>query len=82
MAYEMRPNTGSLFKNKRKEQPNHPDYAGTVLVGGVEYFLNGWLKQTQAGEKFFSLSLREKNPPAEASRPVQQQVDDSDEIPF
>lgn len=61
MAYELRNNSGSLFRNKRKEQENHPDSTGTVMVEGVEYFINGWTKTTQGGEKWVSLSFRRKD---------------------
>lgn len=60
MAYELRNNSGSLFRNKRKEQENHPDSTGTVMVAGVEYFINGWTKVTKDGDKFVSLSFKPK----------------------
>lgn len=61
MAYELRNNSGSLFRNKRKEQENHPDSTGTVMVEGVEYFINGWTKVTKDGEKWVSLSFKRKD---------------------
>lgn len=69
MAYELKDGQGSLFRNERKEQDNHPDYAGSIMVGGVEYWLNGWLK-TGAKGKFFSLSVKPKQPRQE-SKPAQ-----------
>lgn len=65
MAYELRDNSGSLFKNKRKEQENHPDSTGTVMVEGVEYFINGWTKVTKDGEKWVSLSFKRKDKQSE-----------------
>lgn len=50
---------GVLFKNDRKEQDNHPDYKGSINVGGVEFWLSAWIKQGEKG-KFMSLSVKPK----------------------
>lgn len=88
MPYEQRDMSGSLFKNDRKEQSNHPDYTGTVMVAGVTYQLAAWIKTAKSGSKFMSLSVKPKEQVrAEAQRPAQQPrrpaADDlNDEIPF
>ncbi len=41
---EKRDNSGILFKNDRKQQDNHADYQGTCMIGGIEYYMNAWLK--------------------------------------
>ena len=87
MAYEQRDNSGSLFKNDRKEQDNHPDYAGTIMVDGVEYWLNGWQKKnTRDGTTFYSLSVKPKEARQDAqnvpANPGFSGGVETDDIPF
>jgi hypothetical protein len=60
MPIKQRENSGILFKNDRKETEQHPDYTGTINVGGVEFFINGWIKQGPKA-KFMSLAIKPKN---------------------
>ncbi len=81
MTYEMKDNTGTLFKNDKKEKDTHADYQGTALVDGVEYWFNAWVKQGKSG-KFFSCSFRQKtNAPAKAS-PKSGVEELEDDLPF
>ena len=54
-------NRGALFRNNRKEQDSQPDHTGSINVDGKEYFLNAWIKTSQSGNKFFSLSVKPKD---------------------
>jgi len=87
MAYEPRDNSGSLFSNDRKEQPNHPDRQGTAMIGGVEYWVKGWLKSGSKGQ-WLSLAFTPKDGAKAAPRQEQRRPeptggpDFSDEIPF
>lgn len=79
MAYEQKPNSGTLFKNERKTATNHPDYQGSWKdANGKEWQLAAWLKDGKKG-KFMSLSASEKtaklDQPKLGSTPV-------DDLPF
>lgn len=84
-------NRGVLFKNNRKEEGDKkPKYTGSLNVGGVEYFLDAWLKTSQNGSKFMSVSVKRKDKQAEAPaqrhapRPSRETspIADDDSIPF
>jgi uncharacterized protein (DUF736 family) len=92
MAYD-NTNRGALFKNERKEKETQPDYTGSLNVGGVEFFLDAWLKTADSGRKFMSVSVKRKDkqpeaaapsaPPARAPQRPKTGFDDmADDIPF
>jgi len=83
MAYEQRDNSGSLFKNDRKEKPAHADYTGQCMVGGVEYWFKAWIKNADDPSKktFMSFSFDPKDERQEQrSEGYSAKIDD--EIPF
>lgn len=59
MAYEQRDNTGSLFKNERREKDSQPHATGTALIDGVEYYVSAWTKEGAKG-RWQSLSFKPK----------------------
>jgi uncharacterized protein (DUF736 family) len=78
---------GALFRNDAKnDNPNAPDYKGSINVGGVDYWLSSWLKTSKDGKKYMSLSVKAKDAapaPAPAKRaPAPAPMDDDSEIPF
>lgn len=81
MAYEKREGSGTLFKNDRKEQPNHPDYKGDILIDGQEYWLSAWIKEGKSG-KFMSLSAKPKEARQESKPKTGGIMDMSDDVPF
>ncbi len=90
MAYEMKDFTGSLFKNEDKLSDTHADYTGSIMVAGVEYWLNSWLKVSKNGKKFLSLSVKPKVQRNEATAKVDKAHEakggggfvDDEQIPF
>ena len=85
MAYEMKDNTGSLFKNDRKEADTHPDYKGSALLNGVEHWLDAWINTSSGGAKYMSLKFKPKDAQQDRrpnSTTNQFEDDLSDEVPF
>jgi hypothetical protein len=52
--------SGSLFRNDKREKDSHPNLTGTVMVEGKEFWISGWTKERQNGEKWISLSFKPK----------------------
>jgi len=71
MAFEVKDNSGSMFKNDRKESANHPDGKGSCMIDGVEYWISSWNKKTQEGKDWRSLSFTRKE---QAQRPAPRQA--------
>lgn len=59
MAYEQKNNSGSLFKNEKREKDTHPHATGTAIIDGVEYWVSAWTKDGKKG-KFQSLAFKPK----------------------
>lgn len=70
--------TGFLFKNKKKQQPNHPDRTGKLAVecDHCKMFsnkrLSGWLKEKD-GEQYLSLSAKSETQMTARPAPVMPQ---------
>jgi hypothetical protein len=77
-------NRGSIWKNDDKENDKHPDFKGSLDVGGVEYWVSAWKRKPDANPKAPALSFSIK--PKDASAPVQEaapaQTVADDAIPF
>jgi hypothetical protein len=63
LAFEQRDNSGSLFKNDRKETETQPDRTGSAMIDGREYYVSGWLRETKDGRPWLSLAFKPKSEP-------------------
>jgi hypothetical protein len=88
MAYEQKPNEGTLFANKDKQSDAHPNAKGSALIGGVEYWVSAWTNTAQtSGDRYQKLKFTPKD---QAGKPVQKSAlkaapvadELNDEIPF
>lgn len=70
MGYTPKSDSGSVFRNDRKrEGKQDADFAGSAVVGGVEYWVDMWTKPPKDGKKgFFSISFRAKEPRGQQSQ--------------
>lgn len=75
---------GFLMKNTKKKKDTQPDYKGSVVVDGVEYWLSGWINTSKKGDKFMSLNLQPKEQAKPAKKAPQQVEEDFDDesLPF
>jgi hypothetical protein len=74
-AFVRKENSGALFKNQKKEQPQHSDYTGELDVNGVQYWLSAWIRESKNGTRFLSLAVKEKGQrKAEASKPFNDSI--------
>jgi hypothetical protein len=72
-------NKGALFRVEHKSDEKHADYSGNLNINGVDYWLDGWIKESaKTQKKFLSLRIKPKaNKPA-----AKDHVTMGDEIPF
>lgn len=76
-------NRGSLFKNDKKTEEKHPDLSGSINIEGTEYWISGWSKVSKGGQKFISLSVRQKQEQTrQSSQPTRSSKKDDEDIPW
>ena len=81
MAFEQRELTGSLFKNDKRENENHPHATGSALIDGVEYWVSAWTKEGTKG-KWQSLAFKRKEAKPNIAPRGGSLADMDDDIPF
>lgn len=85
MAYEQKDNSGSLFKNEKREKDTHANANGSALIDGVAYFVDAWTNETSDGRKYQSLKFKRKDVQsggASRAEPAAFDTDLDDQVPF
>ena len=72
-------NSGVLFANHKRTTDKHPSSKGSATIEGKEFWVAGWTKEAEVGEKYISLAFTPKEQKAESS--VQKALEEED-IPF
>lgn len=68
---DIKNNSGSLFRNDRKEREGQPDYTGNVCVNGKTMRIAAWVRKSNSGKQYMSLSFSDPNPNSyQASAPA------------
>jgi hypothetical protein len=82
MPYEQRDNSGSLFRNDKRESDSHPNMKGSAMIGGAEYWVSAWTKVGKTGEKWVSLAFTPKESRIEKPATTPALENWGEEIPF
>lgn len=72
MAYEQKEGQGSLFVADQQGNPNRPNYNGSILINGQRYWISGWLKTSQGGQQYISISVQPQQARPQAPQGFQQ----------
>src|SRR5687768_15545217 len=59
--YQQKDNSGSVFKNDRRDKETQPHARGKAMVAGVWYWVSAWTKEARDGSKFQSLAFEPMN---------------------
>ena len=87
MTYRHKPDSGSLFRNDRREKDTHPHAQGTALIDGEEYYISAWTNTKDDGSRWQSLKFKRKEEKREDrgrrdERRTHPPDDYDDDIPF
>lgn len=57
-SYEHKNLSGSIFPNDKKTEDAQPDFRGSCLINGVEFWLSGWHRESkEGGRKYIGLQF-------------------------
>ena len=82
MTYQHKPDTGSLFRNEKRETDSQPHAKGSALIDGVEYWVAAWTNAKDSGEKYQNLQFTRKDSQHAPNPQAPGHDDPNDQIPF
>ena len=69
MAYEHKPNTGTMFPNTNKKSDAAPDWRGEINLDGKLIKLAGWMTDSKTGTKYMKLKKDDYVPQQQPASP-------------
>ena len=76
-------NRGAIWKNENRQSEKHPQYKGSINVGGVEYWLSAWVgNKDNPKAPALSLSVQAKEEQAKSKAAPATADDFDDDMPF
>lgn len=66
---------GALFKNDKKTSENQPDYKGSAMIQGIDYWLSAWINKSVGGVQYLKIKATAKDgqqAPQTPSKPAPQ----------
>lgn len=61
---------------EEKKTENHPDFKGSMEIGGKEFWVSGWKKKSKDGKKMISLAIDPKQPKTYQPPPKREEQSD------
>ena len=80
MAFEHKDNSGSIFRNDKRDNDRQPTHQGSCKINNQEFWISAWVNETKAGAKYFSLKFQPKE--GEFVRSSDKPQDFDDDVPF
>ena len=56
---EQKNNSGTIFRNAKKETAQAPDYSGTATVAEKKYRIAGWINKSKTGGNYLRIIFNE-----------------------
>ena len=60
---------GSLSRNSKRENDRQPEFRGSCLIDGTEYWISAWVRENDNG-RYFSLAFKPKEMSQTDPRPA------------